>query len=134
MNILLNVDPENFCGTSRKRSTLFLRRVFGARVISIFGKVKFKRHVLFCNQRLQNSFRTLLVRKRLKCPLRIESGTNDESVESFHGLVNSRNFERVRRQIIGVSTCRNICRNIDIPRGSCCSVRISVVPSDIALR
>lgn len=76
------------------------------------------------------SCRTLLVRKRLKCPVRIETGAT--TAASKASAVNSRNLERVRRQIIGVSICRNICRNIDIPRGTCCFVRISVVPSDSA--
>lgn len=96
-----------------------------------FRKEKFKRHVLFYNQRSWNPFRILLVRKQLKCPIRIESSTTT-SVESFRRLVNSRNFERVRRQIIGVSTCRNICRNIDILWGSCCFIRISVISRAIS--
>lgn len=130
--IRASVGPENFCGIAKK-DRFYFSEEFSKQKQSWFSE-KFKGHFLFSvTSTSWHSFRTLLVRERLKCSVRIESSTNDESVESFRGLVNSRNFERVRRQIIGVNTCRNICCNFDIPRGSCCSVRISV-PSDIALR
>lgn len=88
-----------------------LREEFSARGNSGFRKLKFagaraRAHILFYNQRSSNSYfsRTLLVRKRLKCPVRMGTrARRRERRELPRGLVNSRNLERVRRQIIAVS-------------------------------
>lgn len=137
------ISPPSFNGIARTNRLFFVEESSSAREQSRFSKTESRgthsrtlarSRVLFCNQRSSDPSRpsNAFSPEAIKVFGKNRNGRDDESVESFRRLVNSRNLERVRRQIIGVSICRNICRNIDIPRGTCCFVRISVVPTDSA--